>query len=219
MPQLQVTLDFLRKLAKHNNKTWFDAHRADYEQAKAHFEALLEDLVMRFDPIESLHGMTPRDFMYRINRDVRFSADKSPYKTNFAAVLGRAGRKSMRSAYYLHVQPGESFLGGGVYMPTPEQLKTIRTAIASNPSELQKISAAKDFVKYFGAMAGDKLKTAPKGFAPDHVAAELLKHKQFLVMHAVSEADVTAAGFAKHVIAVFKAMQPFNEYFNRVLGL
>jgi uncharacterized protein (TIGR02453 family) len=219
MPQLQITLNFLRQLAKNNNKAWFDAHRKDYDTAKLQFEALLEDLIMNFGPIEDLFGMSPKDFTFRINRDVRFSADKSPYKLSMSAALGQGGRKSHRLSYYVHLQPGECFLGGGIYMPEGDQLKLIRKQLAEDAREFKKVIAGKDFVKAFGGLSGEKLKTAPKGYPPDHPEIELLKHKQFLAIHNVSERDVTSAQFVPHVIGVFKAMKPFNEYFNRVLGL
>jgi uncharacterized protein (TIGR02453 family) len=219
MPQLQITFNFLRQLAQNNNKAWFDAHRKDYDAAKLQFEALLEDLVMNFGPVEDLIGMSPKDFTFRINRDVRFSNDKSPYKTNMAASLGRGGKKSRRLSYYLHLQPGESFIGGGIYMPEGDQLKIIRKQMDEDPREFKKMISNKDFVKTFGGLGGDKLKTAPKGYAPDHPEIELLKHKQFLVVHLLKESDVTSAKFVQHMVSVCKAMKPFNEYFNRLLGL
>ena len=219
MPQLQVTFNFLRQLAQNNNKAWFDAHRADYAAAKLQFEALLEDLVMNFGPVEDLLGMLPKDMTFRINRDVRFSNDKSPYKTNMAAALGRGGKKSRRISYYLHVQPGESFIGGGIYMPEGDQLKLIRKQIDEDPREFKKIIGNKDFVKYFGGLSGDQLKAAPKGYPPDHPEIELLKHKQFLALHRLKESDVTSAKFVLHMVSVCKAMKPFNEYLNGLLGL
>jgi uncharacterized protein (TIGR02453 family) len=219
MPQLQVTFNFLRQLAQNNNKAWFDAHRADYAAAKLQFEALLEDLIMNFGPVEDLLGMSPKDFTFRINRDVRFSNDKSPYKTNMAASLGRGGKKSRHLSYYLHVQPGESFIGGGIYMPEGDQLKVIRKQIDEDPREFKKIIANKDFVKYFGGLSGDKLKTAPKGYAPDHPEIELLRHKQFLAVHPLKESDVTSTKFVPHMVSVCKAMKPFNEYLSQLLGL
>ena len=219
MPHLQVTLKFLDQLAKNNNKVWFDAHRKGYDAAKLQFEVLLEDLIMNFGPIEDLVGMSPKNFTFRINRDVRFSNDKSPYKNNMAAALGQGGKKSRRLSYYLHLQPGESFIAGGIYMPEGDQLKLIRKQIDEDPRELKKIISNKDFVKTFGDLNGEKLKTAPKGFAPDHPDIELLKHKQFLALHPLKESDVTSAKFVAHIVTVCKAMKPFNEYFNRALGL
>jgi uncharacterized protein (TIGR02453 family) len=217
MPHLQVTFNFLRQLAQNNNKAWFDAHRADYAAAKLQFEALLEDLIMNFGPVEDLLGMSPKDFTFRINRDVRFSNDKSPYKTNMAASLGRGGKKSHRLSYYLHLQPGESFIGGGIYMPEGDQLKLIRKQIDEDPRELKKIITNKDFVKYFGGLNGEKLKTAPKGYPPDHAEIALLKHKQFLAIHRLKESDVTSAKFVPHMVSVCRAMKPFNEYLSQFL--
>lgn len=218
MPELQISLDFLRELATNNNKAWFDAHRREYEQAKHHFDALLVELIRNFEPIEDLHGMAPKDFTFRINRDVRFSADKSPYKVNMAAALGQGGKKGRRMPYYIHLQPGDCFLGGGLYMPDADQLRMIRAQIDHNASELAQIINAPDFVEQFGGLHGEQLKSAPKGYPPDHSAIALLKHKQFLAVRSLSERDVTAPDLVPQVIAAFKAMKPFNEYFNRVLG-
>ena len=219
MPQLKITLGFLRQLAQNNNRDWFTAHRADYDAAKLQFEALLEDFIMSFSPVENLMGMSPKDFMFRINRDVRFSSDKSPYKISMSASLGQGGKKSRRLSYYLQIQPDDCFMGGGLYMPEGEQLKLIRKQIDEDPRALKKIIADKDFVKYFGGLSGDKLKTAPKGYAPDHPEIELLKHKQFLAIRNVKESDVTSPKFVQNTISAFKAMKPFNEYLSGLLGL
>jgi uncharacterized protein (TIGR02453 family) len=219
MPQLHLVLDFLRQLKVHNDKTWFEAHRADYELARTHFEAFVEDVIMNFSPIEDVRGLSPKDCTFRIYRDVRFSNDKSPYKTNMAAVVGRGGRKSTRLPYYIHIDPEGSFLGGGVYMPTPEQLKRIRHQIDDDARELKKITGNKDFVKQFGGLTGERVKTAPKGYAADHPDIDLLRYKQFLAAHNLSEDDVLSPRLVSHVITVFKTLKPFNEYFNHLLGL
>jgi uncharacterized protein (TIGR02453 family) len=218
MTELQITLDFLRRLALNNNKAWFDANRREYEQAQMNFNAFLSEIIRDFEPVESLHGMTPKDFTFRINRDVRFSADKSPYKTNMGAALRQGGKNGRRMPYYIHLQPGDCFLGGGLYMPDSEQLKRIREQLAHNAREFEQILAAPDFVEQFGGLRGEKLKSAPKGYPAEHPAIDLLRHKQFLVMRSLSEREVTASDFAPQVIAAFKVMKPFNEYLNRVLG-
>ena len=217
--QLEAVYGYLRELKAHNDRGWFEAHRGEYEQAKRAFEDFVQDLTLRFDPIEPLSGAPPKDFVMRIYRDVRFSKDKSPYRTSFAASFARGGKKSHRLPYYVHLEPEGSFLAGGVYMPDAAQLKRIRAVIAEDSREIRAIVGARAFTRYFDALSGSQLKTAPKGYAVDAPDIDLLRRTQFLAVHAVSESQVCDSGFSKHVIAVFAAMRPFNEYFNRVLGL
>lgn len=218
-PSLQTTLDFLVDLRYNNYRSWFEENRARYEQARGAVEDLVADIIRRFGPVEDLGKVTPKECLFRINRDVRFSKDKSPYKTHFGIVIGREGRKSTGRSYYLHVEPGDNaFIAAGVYDPTPEQLKTIRQTIASNPQALEQIVAASDFRRYFGAIQGDRLKTAPKGFAADHPAIELLKHKQFLASHRLTDADLLRDDFAARFVQVCAALKPFEGYFNAVLN-
>lgn len=217
--ELAVVFDFLRRLKAHNERPWFEAHRADYERARLAFEDFVQDLILRFDPIEPLAGSPPKDFIMRIHRDVRFSRDKSPYRTNFAAGLVQGGRRATRLSYYVHLEPDGSFLAGGVYMPDAAQLKRIRAAIADDASDLRSILAAKPFKRFFGGLSGERLKTAPKGYPADHPDIDLLRHTQFLAMHHVTEDQACAPGFARHAVESFSALKRFSEYFNHVLGL
>lgn len=218
MPQnLQFALDFLEDLRFNNNKTWFDENRKRYDQARAYFEALVTDVIDHFSGIEDLGKTTAKDCIFRINRDVRFSKDKTPYKSNFGALIGSGGRKTTERSYYINLEPGGSFIAGGVYAPLPEHTKAIREAIDSdNGKKLSTILKNTDFKKYFGEMQGDSLKTAPKGYASDHPAIELLKRKQFLAMHQIDDADVLKDDFTAHILAVCKAMKPFERYFNDI---
>jgi uncharacterized protein (TIGR02453 family) len=217
MPKsLQGTLSFLEDLRFNNNKTWFDENRKRYEAAKSAVEALIEEIIQQFSPVENLGKLTPKECMFRINRDVRFSKDKSPYKTNFGVVIGRGGRKSTERSYYLNIEPGDGFIAAGVYDPSPEQLKTLRDAIATKPKTFEKIITAPDFVKYFGSIRGEKLKTVPKGFSPDHPAIELLKHKQFLAVHPLKDKDLLRDNFAAYFVEVCAALKPFEDYFYQI---
>ncbi len=220
MPQnLQLTLDYLEDLRFNNNKTWFDENRKRYDQARANFEELVADVLQHFAPVEDLGKTTAKECIFRINRDVRFSRDKTPYKTNMGALIGKWGRKTIERSYYLNIEPGNSFIAGGVYAPMPEHTKAIRAAIdADNGKRLNAIVKNADFKKYFGTMEGDVLKTTPKGFSADHPAIDLLKRKQFLASHKLDDANVLAEDFTAHVIAVCKALKPFERYFNDITG-
>lgn len=220
MPQmLQFTLDFLEDLRFNNNKTWFDENRQRYDQARAHFETLVGDIIQQFAPVDDLGKTTAKDCIFRINRDVRFSKDKTPYKSNMGALIGNGGRKTTGRSYYLNLEPGGSFIAGGVYAAMPDQLKKIRQVIADdNGKKLTAIINHKDFKKYFGTMQGEALKTAPKGYLADHPAIELLKHKQFLAMHQLNDPDVLQDDFATHFINVSKALKPFERFFNDITG-
>jgi uncharacterized protein (TIGR02453 family) len=216
----QGILNFLNELKDNNQKAWFDANKKTYETAKKDFEAIVKYLieeVISFD--KDIEGMEPKNCIFRINRDVRFSADKSPYKTNFGASIQKGGRKSGLGGYYIHLQPGgESFLAGGIYMPMPPELAKIRQEIDYNGTEIKAILADKDFVKYFGELWGEKVKTAPKGYKADHPEIELLKQKSFIAFCKLSDKEVLAPKFIESVIPIFKAMKPLNDFLNRAVA-
>ena len=220
MPQnLQVTLDYLEDLRFNNNKTWFDENRTRYDQARAYFEELVADVLQHFAPVEDLGKTTVKECAFRINRDVRFSKDKTPYKSHLAALIGKGGRKTTQRSYYLHIEPGGSFIAGGVYSPEPEHLKAIRAAIAAdNGKKLNAILKNADFKKYFGVMQGESLKIPPKGYDREHPALDLLKQKQFMAIHKLDDADVLQDDFTTHVISVCKALKPFERFFNDITG-
>ncbi|MCA0457638.1 MAG: DUF2461 domain-containing protein [Chloroflexi bacterium] len=220
MPEnLQFTLDYLLDLRFNNNKPWFDENRQRYQQALANFESLVADIIRQFGAVEDLGETTVKECLFRINRDIRFTKDKTPYKSHFSAHIGKGGRKGSGRSYYVQVEPGGSFIAGGVYAPEPEQLKRIRAAIAAdNGKKLNAILAHKDFKRYFGKLEGEALKTAPKGYDSDHPAIDLLKQKQFIAFHRVDDEDVLKDDFAAHIVTVCKALKPFEGYFHDILG-
>lgn len=207
---------FLADIKDNNNKEWMDANRPVYQKAREEFIKITQyiiDSVGQYD--ENILGVDPKKAIFRINRDIRFSKNKDPYKTNFGAFMVPDGKKSGNAGYYLHLQPGEeTFIAGGVYMPASDRLVKIRQEIDYNASELKKISDHPDFQKYFGEIQGEKLKRAPKGYPMDHPNLELLKLKSFLVAHKVSDKQVLSEGFSDYAVEVFRAMTPFNEYLN-----
>lgn len=218
---MDKTLKFLAKLKKNNDRDWFNANKKEYEAAREEFEGVVGKLIAgiaAFDP--SVIGTQPKDCLFRIYRDVRFSKDKSPYKTAFGAYIAPGGRKSMEPGYYLHGEPGACFLAGGMHMPQPADLLAVRSAIAAEPKALEKIENAATFKKYFkGIDAHDSLKTAPKGFDPDHPAIRYLRLKGYTVSHEIrKDADVKDAKFPAYAVRVFKAMKPLVDFLREASG-
>jgi uncharacterized protein (TIGR02453 family) len=215
---LRKTLDFLKLLRENNDRGWFDANRPLYEEARAAFEALVGELIARFETVDDLAGVTPKECIFRINRDLRFSRDKSPYKTAMGAVLGPGGRKSKVRSYYLHIEPdGGSMLAGGLYDPSPAELGKVRNAIAENSKPLNKIVAAPDFARYFGGLSGESLKTAPQGIPKDHPEIKLLRMKQFLAVHSLEDELVVSEDLVPSALRIFKAMKPLLIHLERAL--
>lgn len=213
------TLAYLSDLKKNNDRSWFLEHKDAYLSAKEEFEGLVGELIERisaFDP--TVKGLDARKCVFRIFRDARFSKDKSPYKTNFGAHISAKDKKfPERAGYYLHVEPGNCFLGGGCYMPSAPWLKAIRAAIAEDGNFFRRLIAAPAFKKQFGTMEGETLKTAPQGYPADHPHIDLLRHKNFLAMRKLKDAELLAPGFAKEAAAAFKALVPFERFLNDVL--
>jgi uncharacterized protein (TIGR02453 family) len=214
-PRLQPTLDFLRTLQSHNNKPWFQAHRADYETARQAFEDFVDDFIQEFRSIEDFENLSAKDCVFRIYRDVRFAKDKSPYKPNMGASIALGGKHSLRAPYYIHVEPpNKSFLAGGAYMPTPDQLTAIRRAIERDPVGLKAAIGSKQFKKHFGSLTGEQLKTPPRGYPADHPEIELLKYKQFITGHALTDKDVLSPRLLQHAVEVFTALKPLLDWLN-----
>jgi uncharacterized protein (TIGR02453 family) len=215
---LQVTLDFLGLLQAHNNREWFEKNRAAYEQARESFEIFVDRLIHAYGRTEDFKGVAARDCIFRIYRDVRFSKDKSPYKTNMGALIAAGGRRSGRQGYYFHLAPhDESMIAGGLYMPSGEEIGKFRRAIARDARPFKQIIGARDFKKYFGTLEPEKLKNAPLGVPRDHPEIELLKWKQVVVRHRLGDEQVSAPDLVPYAVRVFKAMKPFLDYLNSIL--
>lgn len=214
------TFQYLSELKENNVRDWFHDNKNRFEEAKKEFESFINALILeiaKFDPSISHHKA--KDCIFRIYRDVRFSKDKSPYKTHFGAHITAAAKRSeihSRAGYYIHVEPGGgSMLAGGAYLPQGPWLKAIRQEIAYNADELKGILNSKDFKNIFGSIEGEQLKKAPKGYEPDHPEIELLRYKSFLASHKISDKDVTSDGFLKHASKVFKVLFPFDQFLNK----
>lgn len=216
---MKAALDFLKGLAAHNDRAWFEAHRPGYEAARAAQDGLVAELISRFGAVDDLGGVAPKDCAFRINRDVRFSADKSPYKTHLGALLGPAGRKSSVRSYYLHIeQDGRSMLAGGLHSPDRAQLDRVREAIAANPAPLRRLDAAPEFRRLFGGLSGEALKTIPRGYPKDHPDADLLRMTQYLAVRPVSDAELLSPGFVDLALEAFAAMKPLLLWLEGVVG-
>lgn len=215
--QIQPTLlPFLTDLANNNNREWFETNRKRYETEKAAFQQVIGYLLKEIGQFENLDGQQIKDCSYRINRDIRFSADKSPYKKNFSCSFEQGGKKSGRAGYYLHIQPGNSFLAGGAWGPTKEQLQAIRQEIDYNSESFLKIIENSTFKSVFPKIEGDGLKTAPKGYPKDHPQIEILKKNQLYVMHNYTDNEILESVFLDKVVSHCKIMKPFADWVNLV---
>lgn len=216
------TLRFLKSLKKNNTKAWFDQHRDEYTAARADYSAFLGELIQGIAAWDSsVAGLTPRDCMFRINRDIRFSKNKAPYKTNFGASINAGGRKAMnRAGYYFHLEPGESFAGGGLYMPEPGTLQKVRQEIDYDYPALKKILAAPGFRKTFGGLDTDpafRLSRVPRGYPADHPAADYLRLKSLIAFAPLTDAELTEKNALKKTLAACKALFPLLQFLNRNL--
>jgi uncharacterized protein (TIGR02453 family) len=218
-----ATLKFLKELAKNNNKEWFDANRKKYEVARQDFIELADNIIKGFckkdKDLEQLEG---KKCLFRINRDIRFSKDKSPYKTNFGASFERGGRISPWAGYYLHIQPGnKSFLAGGVWQPEADRTKKIRQEIDYNWDEFRKIITSKKFVATFGDLEKTKetsLSREPKGYEKSNPAIDYIKLKSWVVSAPLTDAQLTDKGVLKTILAGFETMQPLIRFLNHALA-
>ncbi len=215
------TIKFLKELKKNNNKAWFDINRKMYEEAKADFAAFIQKVIDQLSKKDlSIKNLTAKDCMFRINRDVRFSKDKSPYKTNMGAYLNRGGKKSLYAGYYFHCEPGRSFTGGGLWMPMPPELKKVRQEIDYNFAAFRKITSSKKFKSVYTDLSRDQeyvLTRLPKGYEADNPAAAYLKLKSFVAMTSLKDTDLTTKDLVKKTVASFEALQPLIEFINHSL--
>ena len=212
-----ATLKFLKQLTKNNNREWFHANKPLFETAKSDFEKLVDALIPaigKFD--KSVHGLKAKDCTFRIYRDVRFSKNKDPYKNNFGAYITAGGKKSMKPGYYIHIQPGgHSFIAGGAYMPPSPVLNAIRQEIDYNLDEFESLLKSKTFKKYFKNLEGEKVKTAPKGYAKDHPAIGRLRHKDYLAVHKITDETLLSKNAVSYLAKGLEAMKPFNDFLAR----
>lgn len=211
------TLEFLNILKDNNNREWFIKNRSLYTDARDNFESFVQAIINKiidFEPI--MKGLEVKSCVYRINRDIRFSNDKSPYKTHLGAFIVKGGKKNgdKFAGYYIHIEPGKSIIAGGAYMPPTPWLSAIREKIDEEPQKLIRIINNKDFIKYFRKIDGEKLKKAPKGYHTDHPNIDLLRFKSYLVVNEVTDEFVLSDKYFSHIMNVIKAMKPLNDFLN-----
>jgi uncharacterized protein (TIGR02453 family) len=216
------TVRFLKDLKKNNNKAWFDANRKVYEEAKADFIGFIQRVIDGHAKNDTtIRNITAKDCLFRINRDIRFSNDKSPYKSNFGASINPDGRKSMSAAgYYFHLEPGASFTGGGLYGPLPEVLQKLRQEIDYNFEDFKKIIQGKKFKSVYNGLdqsPGMALSRVPKGYEADNPAAEFLKYKSYIAMIELKDTELTSKDLVKNTISAFAALQPLVEFINKAV--
>lgn len=216
---MENTLKFLKSLSENNNREWFNEHKSDFESVKKQLESLSRLLISEISKFDSgISTLQPKDTMFRIYRDVRFSHNKTPYKTNMGLFFVAGGKKSNLAGYYLHIEPGNSFIGGGNHNPQPIFLKMIRDEIYSNSEEFKNIVNQTSFINSFGSLSGDKLVRPPKGFDPGFKEIEYLKYKDYTVFQKLSDEDLLSKDFLKKAVNIFSEMKGFIFYLNRAIS-
>ncbi len=214
-------LQFLMDLKLNNNKPWFDAHRKEYEAARNNFTKFIQQVIDGFAKKEpSISHLVAKDCMFRINRDVRFSKDKSPYKTNMGAYINGDGKKAVSAGYYFHFEPGNSFMGGGIWMPMPQELNKVRQEIDYNLAGFEKIITSKKFKEVYGGLSAEKeyqLTRVPKGYAADNPAEKYLKYKCFVATAPVGDAQLTSRQLVANTIKGYEALKPLIGFLNEAI--
>lgn len=210
------SFEFLKQLKQNNNREWFAQNKEVYQQQLDQVEAFTAGLLNMVNTHDVIETPSAKKALHRIYRDIRFSKDKTPFKTNWSGNFKRAG-KHRRGGYYFHLEPGNTFVGGGFWAPDTPDLKRIRDDIAFDATPLQQIIASTEFKTVFGVLEGEQLKTTPKGYDADHEAIDLLRYKQFLVRRRFTDAEVLNADFMSKASDTFKSMHPFFDYMSDVL--
>jgi len=216
------TLKFLKDLKANNVKEWFDAHRTIYDGARADFTNLVATVIEQYGKQdEAIASLQAKDCLFRINRDVRFSKNKAPYKTNFGASIARGGKKSIYAGYYIHIEPGnESFAGGGLWMPEAEELKKVRQEIDYNITAFEPLVTAPAFKAMYGGLytgEDSKLSRPPKGYDDTNPAIEYLKLKSFIALHPLKDTELTDKGLLSTILQAFSALHPLVDFLNTAI--
>ena len=210
------TLKFLEELAKNNNREWFNDHKDAYILGYDNICYFVGQLLIEMNKHDHLENESAKKCLYRIYNDVRFSKDKAPFKTRFAAGFRRA-TKLKRGGYYLNISPGNNYLACGFFNPNADDLKRIRQDIEHNFEEWNAILKSKEIQENFGNLSGNKVLTAPRGFNKEHEAIELIRHKQFILRHNFTDQEVISADFVKIVNETFQSVRPFFDLMSEIL--
>jgi len=211
-------INFLKELSENNTKDWFDENREHYTDLRNYFIELTSIFIAGVSSFDaSVSFLNPKKSIFRINRDIRFSKDKTPYKTNFGAFIVPGGKKSGNAGYYFHLEPENSFVAGGVYRPQSPILSKIRWSIYENISSFSEILNDHKFINHFGEIKGDKLKNPPRGFDKSFAHIDLLKFKDFTVIENLTNEDLLTNNFVDEVVAKFQNMYMFNSFLNKAI--
>lgn len=212
----KLTFDFLKELKKNNDREWFQANKKKYEASNKELVELSSQLMNEIKQFDQIEEKTPKKTLFRIYRDVRFSKNKDPYKTNRSGYYRRLGAER-RGSYYFSIEPGNSMIGGGFYQPETADLNHIRQQIDLDSTPLRKVLNDKQLINYYGEMLGEQLKTSPRNFPKDHPDIDLLRYKGFYFSHSFSDEEVMSADFPKEVAKGFKKLLPFMEVMTEYL--
>ncbi len=217
MTKIQASaIEFLKLIKRNNNRDWFNAHKDRYLIEHANIISFADELLAMMNKHDVLETVSGKKSLHRIYRDTRFAKDKTPFKPVWSGSFARA-TKQRRGGYYFHIEPGNSFVGGGFWAPEPHDLKRIREEFAYDAAPLRKIVKSKAFVSNFGSLMGEQVKTSPKGFDASNPAIDLIRYKQFLVMKSFTDKEVMSDNFVKQANDAFKNMRPFFDYMSEVL--
>lgn len=212
----RANLKFLKDLSKNNDRDWFNENKARYTAAHENTIAFADSVLALLRKHDEIATPSGKKSLNRIYRDVRFSSDKSPYKTWWAGSFSRATDR-LRGGYYFSIAPGNTYVGGGFYMPDSADIRHIRQQISADPAPLRKVLKAKAFRDTFGELLGEQVKTAPKGFSKDDPAIDLIRYKSLYAMREFTDSEVTAESFPMEVDKTFKKLRPFFDYMSEIL--
>lgn len=208
---------FLAQLQAYNDRNWFNGHKDEYHKAREEFETFINALIPPLSELDpSIGRASAADCMFRIYRDIRFSSDKTPYKTHFSAFIANGGRKTRLAGYYIHLQPDKSFLAGGIYAPDPVTLESIRNYIYHHPNVIRNILDDRKFKKFFPGIATEgKLKNPPKGYPKDSKEIELIKHKHFVTNYPLDNDFFMKDNVVERLMEIFNVQYPLNAFLNK----
>lgn len=211
-------LEFLKELAANNNRDWFNDHKSEYDEVREMFENFIQQVILNLSQIEpSVLHLTPKECTYRIYRDIRFSADKTPYKTHIGGYINPFGKKSNHCGYYIHLQPGSCFIGGGSLCPPPRLLKSVREHIYDNIEDYIDIVESPSFKQYFKTIGMNFLKGAPKGFPKDFPYLKYLQNKEYIVEYPIDDQFFERPDSMEQMMEIFKEMKRLWDFVNPII--
>jgi uncharacterized protein (TIGR02453 family) len=211
------SFQFLKDLKKNNNREWFTEHKERYQAELQKIESFAGELLQRMKKHDQIDTMSGKKALHRIYRDIRFSSNKTPYKTNWSGGFHRMGAQR-RGGYYFSFQPGGgSVIAGGFWGPVPRDLKLIRDEFAFDDKPIRTILDLPDIKFFFGGLSGEKLKTVPRGYDSGHPAADLVRHKQFILERKFTDKEVLAKDFIEVAVFTMRAFRPFFDYMSHAL--